>query len=152
MEVSIGFFILFVLAWIAAPVTQLLFLVAPRLHHKLGMTEDQALEPGFRWFLLDERAIAIADMTYLVSGGIFIWLALSGSPTALIFGLYNCACYVYVALLAISRWRLFGKNDLSPISSRQLPFYMGYMALFLIFGLYGLFYLWGLAQAQAHLV
>lgn len=143
---STWFIVVFVIMWIAAPVTQLLFLVAPALHHKLGMTEENALKPEFRWFLLDEKAIAIADITYLVSGGAFIWLALSGDQTALIFGLYSCACYVYVALLAISRWLLFGKNQLSPISKAQVPIYMTYMVLFLLFGLYGLFYLWGLAQ------
>ena len=146
MEVHIWFVVVFVLVWIAGPVTQLLFLVAPKLHHKLGMTEDNAFNPEFRWFLLDEKAIAIADMTYFVSGGAFIWLALLGNQTALIFGLYSCACYVYVALLAISRWRLFGKNHLSPISRGQVPIYMVYMAVFLLFGLYGLFYLWSLAQ------
>jgi hypothetical protein len=146
MEISAWFVLFFALTWVLGPVTQALFLVAPKLHHKIGMTENNALKPEFRWFLLDERAIAIADMTYLVSGGAFIWLALSGDRTALLFGLYSCACYVYIALLAISRWRLFGKNQLSPISAGQLPFYMAYMVLFLIFGLYGLFYLWGLAQ------
>ncbi|MBT8066184.1 MAG: hypothetical protein KJO09_03005 [Gammaproteobacteria bacterium] len=147
MDISVWFLLVFVLIWIAGPVTQLLFLVAPKLHHKLGMTEDGALEPEFRWFLLDEKAIAIADMTQFISGGAFIWLALLGDQAALIFGLYNCACYVYVATLAISRWLLFGKNQLSPISKRQLPMYMAYMGFFIVFGVYGLFYLWGLAQA-----
>ena len=146
MVVSVWFFVFFVLAWLAAPVTQVLFLVAPKLHHKLGMTEDRALEPEFRWFLLDEKAIAIADMTYLASGAMFIWLALAGSQTALIFGLYSCACYVYIAVLAISRWRLLGKDNLSPISAGQLPVYMAYMIFFFVFGLYGLVYLWGLVQ------
>ena len=146
MEISSWFIFFFALAWLLGPVTQVLFLVAPKLHHKLGMTEDNALKPEFRWFLLDEKAIAIADMTYLVSGGAFIWLALSGDQMALIFGLYSCACYVYIAPLALSRWWLFGKNQLSPISAKQLPFYMAYMTLFLVFGLYGLFFLWGLAQ------
>ena len=146
MEVSVWFLVLFGLTWIAAPVTQLLFLLAPKLHHKLGMTEDSALKPEFRWFLLDEKAIAIADMTYFVSGAGFIWLALLGNQTALIFGLYSCACYVYVAPLAISRWCLFGRSQLSPISKRQLPFYVGYMVVFFVFGLYGLSYLWGLAR------
>jgi hypothetical protein len=146
MGISVWFLVVFALIWIAGPVTQVLFLAAPKLHHKLGMTEDGALKPEFRWFLLDEKAIAIADLTYLISGGAFIWLGLLGNPTALIFGLYSCACYVYVALLAISRWLLFGKNQLSPISKRQLPFYITYMVLFIAFGLYGLFYLWGLAQ------
>ncbi len=146
MEISIWFLVVFILAWLAGPVTQALFLVAPKLHHKLGMTEDSALDPEFRWFLLDEKAIAIADMTHFISGGAFIWLALLGNEAALIFGLYSCACYVYIAPLAISRWLLFGKNQLSPISKRQAPIYMGYMVVFLVFGLYGLFYLWGLAQ------
>ena len=146
MEISYWFILLFALTWLLGPVTQALFLVAPKLHHKIGMTEDDALKPEFRWFLLDEKAIAIADMTYLVSGGAFIWLALSGDQTALIFGLYNCACYVYISILAISRWHLFGKNQLSPISARQLPLFSAYMVMFLIFGLYGLVYLWGLAQ------
>ena len=124
MEVNVWFVVVFAFAWVMGPVTQALFLVAPKFHHKLGLTEDDALKPEFRWFFLDEKAIAIADMTYLVSGGAFIWLALLGNQTALIFGLYSCACYVYVAPLAISRWLLFGKNQLSPVSRSQVPFYM----------------------------
>ena len=147
MEISVWFLVVFVLIWMFGPGTQALFLTAPRLHHKLGMTEDNALKPEFRWFLLDEKAIAIADMTCLVSGGAFIWLALLGNQTALIFGLYSCACYVYIAPLAISRWLLFGKNQLSPMSRGQMPIYMAYMVLFFVFGLSGLFYLWGLAQS-----
>lgn len=146
MQVSTWFMVVFVLSWLAAPVTQLLFLLAPNLHHKLGMTEENAVKPEFRWFLLDEKAIAIADMTYLISGGAFVWLTLLGNPTGLIFGLYSCACYVYIAILAISRWILFGKNQLSPIAKGQVPFYMTYMVMFLLFGLYGLHYLWALAQ------
>lgn len=147
MEVSVWFLVVFVLVWVAGPVTQLLFLIAPKLHHKIGMTEDNALEPEFRWFLLDEKAIAVADMTHLVSGAAFIWLALLGSQAAPIFGIYNSATYVYIGVLAISRWNLFGKNQLSPISKGQLPFYVAYMVVLLAFGLYGLFYLWGLVQS-----
>lgn len=144
MNISLWFIAVFALLWLLVPVTQLIFLVAPRIHHKLGMTEDKALEPQFRWFLLDEIAIAFADMTYLLSGAAFLWLALSGSQTALIFGLYSCACYVYIPFMAISRWRLLAKHDLSPISKGQLPIYVGYMLLMLLFGLFGLVYLWGL--------
>ena len=145
MQVSGWFIVVFVLMWLAGPVTQVLFLISPKLHHKLGLTEDSALEPEFRWFLLDEKAIAIADITCFVSGGAFIWLALLGNQAALIFGLYSCACWVYIAPLAVSRWILFGMNQLSPMSKAQMPIYMAYMVLFLVFGLYGLFYLWGLA-------
>ncbi len=147
MTVSTWFLIVFVLLWIAGPVTQVLFLVAPKLHHRLGMTEADALKPEFRWFLLDEKAIAIADLTYLVSGFVFIWLALLGDDTALIFGLYTCACYVYIASLTIPRWILLSMHGLNPAPRSQLVVYISYMVLFGLFGLYGLFYLWGLAQA-----
>lgn len=147
MEVNVWFLVFFALIWIAGPVTQALFLVAPKLHHKLGMTEDRAFNPEFRWFLLDEKAIAIADMTHLVSGAAFIWLALLGKQAALIFGIYNCACYVYIGVLALSRWNLFGKNQLSPISKNQLPVYMAFMVALIALGLYGLFYLWGLPRS-----
>ena len=146
MEVGAWFITFFVLVWIAGPVTQLLFLIAPKLHHKLGMTEADALKPEFKWFLLDEKAIAFADMTYLVSGIAFLVLVLLDEKTALIFGLYNCACYVYAASISIPRWLLLAKHELSPLPGRQLPVYLSYMVLYLLFGLYGLFYLWGLAQ------
>jgi hypothetical protein len=146
MEISVWFLIIFVLIWIAGPGTQMLFLVAPKVHHKLGMTEEHALKPEFRWFLLDEKAIAVADITHLVSGGAFIWLAALGNQTALIFGLFSCVCYVYIPPLAISRWLLLGKDQLSPMPSGQMPFYIAYMVLLFVFGLYGLFYLWELAQ------
>lgn len=145
MQVSFWFLVPFAILWLGVPVTQALFLVAPRLHHRLGMTEDAAFEDEYRWFLLDEKAIAIADMSYLVSGAVFIGLALAGSRHALPFGLYSCGCYVYVSLMAISRWRLLGKNALSPISSRQAPFYTAYMLVLQAFGLGGLVYLWRLA-------
>lgn len=146
MEIGFWFICIFTLTWLLGPVTQVLFLAAPRFHHKIGMTEDKALKPEFKWFLLDEKAIAIADMTHLFAGCAFIWLALIGNKWALLFGLYSCSCYVYIALLAISRWRLFGQNQISPISAAQLPFYMAYMGVFLAFGMYGLVYMWDFVQ------
>ena len=146
MEVSAWFMVVFALVWIAGPVTQLLFLIAPQLHHRLGMTEADALKPEFKWFLLDETAIALADMTHLVSGIAFIVLVLLDEKTALIFGLYSCACYVYAASIAIPRWLLLAKHELSPLPGRQMPVYLSYMVLFFLFGMYGLVYLWGLAQ------
>jgi hypothetical protein len=146
VEVSAWFMVVFIVMWIANPLTQALFLIAPNLHHKLGMTETDAFKPQFKWFLLEQKAIAIADMTYLVSGIAFVWLALLGNKTALIFGLYSCACYVYFASTFIPSALLLSKHNLSPISRRQLGVYLLYAALFLVFGLYGLFYLWGLAQ------
>lgn len=146
MEVSVWFVVAFILFWIAGPLTQVLFLVAPKLHHRLGLTEADALKPEFKWFILDEKAVAIADITYLVAGIAFVWLALTNNGSALIFGTFTCACYVYIASLAISRWLLLAKHELSPLPKRQLPVYMSYMIAFLLFGLYGLFYLWGLAK------
>jgi|GEM_PF-1619794 len=146
MEVSAWFIVVFVLMWITGPLTQVLFLITPKLHHRLGLTETNALKPKFKWFLLGERATAYADMTHLVSGIAFIWLALLGYKSALIFGLYSCACYVYFALMVISRWLLLTKHGLNPAPRGQLVVYIPYMVLFLLFGLYGLFYLWGLAQ------
>ena len=146
MEVSTWFMVVFILMWVIGAGTQLLQLVAPKLHHKLGMTEADALKPEFKWFLLEQKAIAIADMTYLVSGIAFVWLALLGNKTALIFGLYSCACYVYFASTFIPSTLLLVKHNLSPISRKQLGWYLFYAGLFLVFGLYGLFYLWGLAQ------
>ena len=146
MEVSVWFVVAFILFWIAGPLTQVLFLIAPELHHRLGLTEADALKPEFKWFILDERALAIADITYLVAGIAFVWLAFLDNRSALIFGMYTCACYVYIASLAISRWLLLAKHELSPLPKRQLPVYVSYMVAFLLFGLCSLFYLWGLAQ------
>lgn len=146
MEVAVWFVVVFVIMWVAGPLGQVLFLIAPKLHHRLGMTEANALKPEFRWFLLDERAIAYADLTYLVSGIAFIWLAVLGNRTALIFGLYTCACYVYIAALTIPRWLLLTRDGLNPAPREQLAVYIAYMVLYCSFGLYGLFYLWGLAQ------
>ncbi len=144
MDTSIWFVIVFALVWMAGPLTQILFLIAPRLHHKLGLTEADAYDPQFQWYLLEERAIAYADLTNVVSGIAFISLALLGERPALVFGLYSCACYVYIASISIPRWLLLAKHRLSPLPGKQLPFYVAYMALYFLFGLYGLFYLWSL--------
>ncbi|NNJ98751.1 MAG: hypothetical protein HKP12_16520 [Gammaproteobacteria bacterium] len=146
MEVSTWFIVIFVLMWLAGPLTQVLFLIAPKLHHKIGLTEADALKPEFKWFLLDERAIAYADLTYFLSGITFVVLVLQDDRSALVFGLYSCACYVYVASLAIPRWLLLGKHGISPLPAKQLPVYFSYMIMFMLFGLYGLYYLWGLTQ------
>lgn len=146
MEISTWFIAVFILSWLVGPLTQLLQLVAPKLHYRLGMMEANAIKPEFKWFLLDERGVAIADMTYLVAGAVFVWLALLGNPTSLIFGIYTCACYVFVSVLVISRWLLLTQHDLNPTPSKQLAGFVAYMLLYLAFGLYGLVYLWGLAQ------
>ena len=114
VEIDTWFIVVFILLWVAGPVTQLLQLVAPKLHLKLGLTETDAFKPEFKWFLLDEKGIAIGDMTYFASGAVFIWLALVENETALIFGLYSCACYVYIAAFSTSRMLLLTKHGLYP--------------------------------------
>lgn len=146
MQVDTWFLALFIFCLVAGPLTQLLFLIAPKLHHKLGMTEEKAIQPEFRWFLLDETAIAIADMTYLGAGIAFVWLALLESASAAIFGIYTCACFVFISVLAIARWILLERHELSPLSRQQLPMYFLYMAVYFLFGLYGLIYLWDLVR------
>lgn len=145
LVLSVWFLAVFVLVWVAGPLTQVLQLIAPRLHHRLGMTEADAFKPEFRWYLLEERAIAYADLTCLVAGIAFVWLALVGNRSALVFGLYTCACYVYIASISIPRWLLLRKHGLSPVHGGQLAVYVLFMALYFLFGLYGLVYLWGLA-------
>ena len=147
MEISTWFIVVFALLWVANPLTQLLQLVAPKLHHRLGMTETDAFEPENKWYLLEEKAIAIADMSYLAAGFAFLVLAMMDRQLALIFGIYNCACYVYMALISIPRWLLLVKHGLGPLHGKQLGAYMGYMAVFLVFGLYGMVYLWDVAMA-----
>ena len=145
MQIDTWFIILFVFFWAIGPLTQLLFLIAPRLHHKLGLTEQDALKPEFRWFIVDETAIAIADMTYLVAGIAFVWLALLGNDLALPFGIYACSCYVFISCLAIPRWFMLEKQGLSPLPPKQKLFYYSYMTAYCLFGLVGLFYLWRVA-------
>ena len=68
MQVDTWFLVVFILLLVAGPVTQLLQLIAPNLHHRLGLTEAKAMQPEFKWFLMDEKAIAIGDITYLAAG------------------------------------------------------------------------------------
>ena len=145
LEVNAWFLAVFVLIWAAGPLTQVLQLIAPRLHHRLGMTEADAFKPEFKWYLLEERAIAYADLTCLGAGAAFVWLALLGNRAALVFGLYTCACYVYIASISVPRWLLLTKHGLGPLRGGQLAAYISFMALIFLFGLYGLAYLWSLA-------
>lgn len=142
MEISLWFILLFAFMLILGPFTQLLQLIAPELHKKLGLSEARAFEPEFKWYLLEEKAVAIADMAYLATGLIFIVCAILGKKIALIFGLYTCVCYIYFALIYIPRTLLLTKHNLSPLPANQLVIYLGYVTLFLAFGLFGVFYLW----------
>ena len=146
MDISTWFIVVFTILWLGGPVTQLLQLLAPKLHLRLGLTEADAYKPEFKWFLLDEKGIAMGDMTFLASGIAFIWLALIENETALIFGLYSCACYVYFASFSIPRMLLLSKHGLYPAPKTYSGVFVIYMGAYLLYGLYGLFYLWGLTR------
>lgn len=143
MTVNMWFLIVFVVLWIFGPLTQLLQIVAPSLHMKLGLMEGKALEPEFQWYRLEERAIAFADMSFLLSGILFVIGAIGRQTWAIPFGFFTCAIYVYFGLMCIFRWALLGRHNLSPVSPRQITGYVMYMVVFLIFGLFGMIYLWG---------
>ena len=128
MQISLWFIILFSFMLIIGPITQLLQLIAPKLHMKLGLQEAKAFEPEFKWFLLEEKAVAIADMSFLITGLLFIIFSVFGMQAALIFGLYTCACYSYFGLIYITRTYLLTKHSLSPTASNQILTYLIYFA------------------------
>ena len=145
MDVSVWFIVVFIIMWALGPATQVLQLIAPELHMKLGLMEKAAFEPEFRWFRLYERGTAFADLTHFSAGIAFVWLAIAGNENALIFGLYTCSVYVFVMTQYLAQLFLLNRENLHPISGSQLGFYFAYGALFVVFGFYGLVYLWGLA-------
>ena len=103
MEISLWFILLFSFTLIIGPFTQLLQLIVPELHKKPGLMEAKSFEPEFKWFLLEEKAVAIADMSFLITGLLFITFSLLGRQAALIFGLYTCVCYNYFGLIYINK-------------------------------------------------
>jgi len=104
--------------------------------------EEKTFEPQYKWFYLEEKAIAIADMSFLIAGIIFVIGSLLKTGWTIPFGIFVCTVYIYFGIMSIMRWILLGKNNLSPVSKKQLPVYVIYMLLFVIFGFFGLFYLW----------
>ena len=145
MEVSVWFIAVFVIMWLLGPASQVLQLIAPKTHKKLGFTEAAAFEPEFRWFLLYERGTAYADLTYFVAGIAFVVLALGGHRVALIFGIYTCAAWVFVMTQYLVQLTLLSRENLHPVSEGQIGFYRVYGVAYIAFGLFGMAYLWGLA-------
>ena len=125
----------------------MLQLIAPKLHFKLRLMEKAAFEPEFRWFRLIERRTAYGDLIHFFAGIAFVWLAIAGNETALIFGLYTCSVYLFVMTQYLVQLVLLTGQNLHPVSKDQLGFYVVYAGLFIAFGLYGLSYLWAIASA-----
>ena len=73
MQIDIWFIVLFIIMWALGPATQVLQLIAPKLHFKLGLMEKAAFEPEFKWFRLNERGTAYADLTHFFAGIAFVW-------------------------------------------------------------------------------
>lgn len=95
----------------------------------------------------NERGTAYADLTHFFAGIAFVWLAIAGNETALIFGLYTCSIYLFVMTQYLVQPVLLTGQNLHPVSKDQIGFYAGYAGLFIAFGLYGLSYLWEIASA-----
>ena len=141
MQFGIWFLIIFILSWLLGPVTQLIMIINPRLHQKMGFMEKKAYEPEFRWFALMHRGIAFADMSFLISGSIFIIGAFSKKQWCIPFGFYTFAVYVYFSLTYIFQTILLIKNDLSPAPKSQLLPCFLYGLAYVVFGLFGMFFL-----------
>ncbi len=147
MVASYWFLALFFLFLLLGPGTQVLQLVAPKLHHRLGLTEKAALEPKFRWFQLYERGTAYADLTQLTAGVAFMVLALLGNRHAIVFGIYTCSAYVFVMTQFLAQLVLLSRENLHPASKGQFVSFGVYALSFIIFGIFGIAYLWLAAGA-----
>ena len=141
MGIEIWFLVVFILSWLLGPFTQLIMIISPKLHQKMGFMEKKAYLPEFRWYALMHRGTAYADMTFLLSGAMFVIGALLEKSWCIPFGFFTCAVYVYFSLTYIFQTILLTKNELCPISRDQLPAYFLYGGAFFVFGLYGIFYL-----------
>jgi hypothetical protein len=148
MDISVWFIVVFVIMWIIGPLSQVLMLVAPKLHMWLGLMEADAYKPEFKWFLLEQKSIAYADLTQLASGVGFLALALADNEWAPLFGIFSCAIYVYFPAQWLADILLLIQHDISPVRPAQLRIYLVYMALFVAFGLYGMYYLFDLTLTQ----
>lgn len=132
----------FALLWILGPLTQLLFLVNPTLHLKLGLSEHITLEPEFGWFRADETAIAAADQTYLFTGLVFMIASAQRKTWCIPLGFYTCAAWSFILLVAIFRWPLLEAAGFGVLGNGQVAFYYIYALAYVLFGWYGMFYLW----------
>lgn len=133
---------LFIFLWIMGPLTQLLQIINLPLHVELGLSEKIILQPEFGWLKSDELAIAWADMTYLIAGIIFVIGSFLRKPWSVPFGLYTSAIWFFIMLLARVRWSLLEMNGFGVLKSDQMMSFYTYSYIYIIFGLFGMYYLW----------
>jgi len=133
---------IFTLLLIMGPLTQLLFIINQPLHVKLGLSEYIILQPEYGWFKADEMAIAWADMTYLMTGVAFIIGAFLRKPWSIPCGFYTSAAWSFILLMARFRWPLLEANGFGVLGADQVNFFYGYAYLYILFGWFGMYYLW----------
>lgn len=141
-QLSYSFIGIFIFLWIVGPLTQLLQIINLPLHVEWGLSEMKILDPEYGWFRADELAIAWADMTYLVAGAIFVVGVFLRKSWCLPFGLYTCAAWSFILLLLRIRWSLLESSGFDVIESNQEPMFYAYSYFFVLFGWFGLVYLW----------
>lgn len=142
MDISVSFLLAFVLVWLLTAFTQFLQIITPEFHSKIGFMARAAYTPAFEWYRLKHRGVAFADMTFAVSGILFMVAALLGERWAFFFGFYTCAVYFYAGLVAPCEWFFLRKRNLSPIAGSEYAVSIVYMLSVAAFGVFGMVYLW----------
>ena len=132
----------FIVLWFLGPFTQLIQIINLPLHVQWGLSERIILEPEFGWFKADELAIAWADMTYLITGVIFIIGAFMRRSWSIFFGLYTNAAWSFILLLARIRWSLLEANGFDVLKDDQEFFFYTFSTIYVLFGWFGMYYLW----------
>ena len=138
-RIFIGLFVFFM---IMGPGTQMLQIINLPLHVELGLSENIILQPEFGWFRADELAIAWADMSYLLSGIIFLVGVYLRKPWCIPFGFYTSAAWSFILLMARIRWHLLEANGFGVLAEDQQTAYYIFAYAFVLFGWYGMYYLW----------
>jgi hypothetical protein len=141
-QLSPFFLATFVLLWVLGPLTQLLQIVNLDLHVAWGLSEAIILEPEFGWFRADELAIAWADMTYLLAGAVFVVGAFLRRSWAIPFGFYTCATWSFILLLARIRWPLLEAAGFDVVTGGQQRLFYVFATIYIVFGWFGMVYLW----------
>lgn len=141
-QLSYVFIGTFIFLWIMGPLTQLIQIINLPLHVEWGLSEHIILDPEFGWFRADELAIACADMTYLVSGIVFVVGVFLRRSWSLPFGFYTMASMSFILLVALFRWTFLLGGGYDVISGDQRIVFYVYAVIYVIFGWFGMVYLW----------
>ncbi len=146
MEVPLWFMVVFILyGWLFGSGGQILAVLNQRLHQKIGFTEERAFEPDFKWYKIDEYAIACSDVLHFVTGFLFIVFYFSGQQNlAIKCGCFTFAIYIYISFLCVFRILFLSKNNLYPTSNIKQT--RNVLIIVITFGLYSIFGAWYLCR------